>query len=627
VAGRILKEDIDALRQQADVVAVIGDYTSLRRGGKSFKGLCPFHTERTPSFTCTPDGNFFHCFGCGASGDIYDFLQRVEGLDFPEAVETLARRTGFPLRYEQLTTRERRAIGERSRLVATSHLARDHFVRRLLGEEGTIAREYLKERGFGRLEADTFEIGFATDAWEDLSRALLADGAEAEDLIAIGVSVRNDRGGLRDRFRGRLIFPIHDPGGDVIGFGGRVIPGIDYGDFDPPKYLNSPETTLYRKSKVLYGIPQARSEIVARDQVLICEGYTDVIALHQAGFANAVATCGTAVGVEHLRALARYTRRVVLAFDADRAGVQAAERAWDAVRELTGAGTTGLDLSVLPLPDGRDPADLVRDGGMEGLRAAVASARPVVPFLIASRLDQADLTTEQGRVAALREALTVLGRESDPELRRGWARSEIARPLGLAYDLVVASAARQGVLLDAVAGVASTREQRSSRPRPRATGAADPAVVDARLERSVLRVILQGPELLPAASSDLDESAFHHPAAAGVWRAIAAAGGPGAATDSVLTAAEDDMVRDVVRGLLLEEDPAASEVEPELRRQAAHDLVHRLLARALIVREQELRDRLARHDAAGDPGALLALQAELQELAGRRRALREGPVI
>ena len=622
MAGRILKEDIDALRQQADIVAVIGDYTTLRRAGKSFKGLCPFHTERTPSFTCTPEGNFFHCFGCGASGDIYDFLQRVEGMDFPESVETLARRTGFPLRYEQLSNRERRAIGERSRLIAVSHLARDHFVKRLLGEEGAAAREYLKGRGFGREEADVFELGFAPEAWEDLSRALVADGVEPDDLIAIGVSVRNDRGGLRDRFRGRVIFPIHDPGGDVIGFGGRVLPGIDFGDFEPPKYLNSPETPLYRKSRVLYGVPQARSEIVSRDQVLICEGYTDVIALHQAGFANAVATCGTAVGVEHLRALARYTRRVVLAFDADRAGMQAVERAWEAVRELTGAGTTTLELSVLPLPDGRDPADLVRDVGAEGLREAVLAARPVVPFLVASRLEQADLTSEQGRVAALREALTVLGREPDPDLRRGWARSEIARPLGLAYDLVVATAARQGIALDVVEGVASTRAARPAR-RDAAPVVHDPAVVDARLERSVLRAVLQTPELLPEAAEQLAEASFRHPSAAAVWRAIAAAGGPGAVTDEVLAAAEDDMVRDVVRGLMLEEDPAASDVEPELRRTAAIDLVHRLLARDLIVREQELRDRLASVDAACDPGTMLDLQRELQVLAGRRRDLRE----
>jgi DNA primase len=622
VAGRILKEDIDALRQQADIVAVIGDYTQLRRGGRSFKGLCPFHTEKTPSFTCTPDGNFFHCFGCGASGDIYDFLQRVEGMDFPEAVETLARRTGFPLRYEQLSNREKRAIGERSRLIAVSHLARDHFVRRLLGEEGTAAREYLKSRGFGRPEADVFELGFAPEAWDDLSRALIADGVEAEDLIAIGVSVRNDRGGLRDRFRGRVIFPIHDPGGDVIGFGGRVLPGIDFGDFEPPKYLNSPETALYRKSRVLYGVPQARSEIVSRDQVLICEGYTDVIALHQAGFANAVATCGTAVGVEHLRALARYTRRVVLAFDADRAGIQAAERAWEAVRELAGSGTTALDLSVLPLPDGRDPADLVRDVGADGLRDAVAAARPVVPFLIASRLEQADLTTEQGRVAALREALTVLGRESDPELRRGWARSEIARPLGLAYDHVVASAARQGITLDMVEGVASTRAARPAR-RDAAPVGVDPLVADAKLERAVLRAVLQTPALLPETAAQLVAASFRHPSAAAVWRAVTAAGGPGSAVDAVLDAAEDDMVRDVVRGLMLEDDPAASPTDPELRRTAATDLVNRLLARDLVEQEQELRERLAAVDAAGDPAAMLALQRELQTLAARRRALRE----
>ncbi len=621
MAGRILKEDIDALRQQADIVAVIGDYTTLRRGGRSFKGLCPFHTERTPSFTCTPEGNYFHCFGCGASGDIYDFLQRVEGMDFPEAVETLARRTGFPLRYEQLSNRERRAIGERSRLVAVSHLARDHFVRRLLGDEGVAAREYLKGRGFGRAEADAFELGFAPEAWDDLSRALVADGVEPEDLIAIGVSVRNDRGGLRDRFRGRVIFPIQDPGGDVIGFGGRVLPGIDFGDFEPPKYLNSPETSLYRKSRVLYGVPQARSEIVARDQVLICEGYTDVIALHQAGFANAVATCGTAVGVEHLRALARYTRRVVLAFDADRAGIQAAERAWEAVRELTSTGTTALELSVLPLPDGKDPADLAREVGADGMREAVAGARPVVPFLIASRLEQADLDTEQGRVAALREALTVLGREADPELRRAWARSEVARPLGIAYDLVAATAARQGVVLDTVAGVASTRAARPTRRE--AVPAPDAAVVDARLERAVLRVVLQDPALLPEAAWSLGAESFRHPSAAAVWRAVAAAGGPGVTTDAVLDAAEDDMVRDVVRGLLLEEDPAASAGEPELRRRAATDLVNRMVARDLVAQEQELRERLATVDAAGDPGGMLALQRELQDLAARRRALRD----
>jgi DNA primase len=377
VAGRIVKDDIETLRQQADIVAVVGDYTTLKRAGRSFKGLCPFHTERTPSFTVTPDGNFYHCFGCQASGDIYDFLMRIEGLAFPEAVEALARRSGFALRYEQLSAREQRAIGERSRLVAVTAAARDFFAAQLYTDEGEVARDYLKTRGFGRRDADTFELGFAPNRWEALSRALTAQGVDPADLVTVGVSVRTDRGGLRDRFRGRLMFPIHDPGGDVIGFGGRILDGLDHGDFDPPKYLNSNETPLYRKSRVLYGIPQARTEIVRAGTVLVCEGYTDVMALHQAGIANAVATCGTAVGVEHLRMIARYAQRVVLAFDGDAAGVKAAERAWEAARELARRRRRGRPRPAGPGPRGRPrprrPGPTARRGHV---REAVAAAIP-----------------------------------------------------------------------------------------------------------------------------------------------------------------------------------------------------------------------------------------------------------
>jgi DNA primase len=620
VAGRILKEDVEALRHQADIVAVIGDYTSLRRAGKSYKGLCPFHTERSPSFTCSPDGNFFHCFGCGASGDIYDFLQRIEGLDFPEAVETLARRTGFPLRYEQLSNRERRAIGERSRLVAVSELARDHFVRRLLGDEGVAARAYLKERGFGLPEAQAFGLGYATEAWDDLSRALVADGVEPDDLIAIGVSVRNDRGGLRDRFRARVIFPIKDPGGAVIGFGGRILPGIDHGDFDPPKYLNSPETPLYRKSRVLYGVSEARSEIVAKDQVLVCEGYTDVIALHQAGFANAVATCGTAVGTEHLRALSRYTSRIVLAFDADSAGIKAAERAWEAAREVAAGGSAAIDLSVLPLPTGRDPADLAREGGAEGVERAVADARPVVPFLIASRLAEGDLASEQGRSVVLKAALSVLGLEPSADLRRAWARSEVARPLGLAYDHVVASAARLGITLDPVQGIAAPARSAGSRGGI-AVGGTQLAETDVRLERAVLRALLQAPDARPVTSDELGEEHFRHPVAAAVWRAIVAAGGPGSELDGIVEGAQDDTTRDVLRSLLLEDDPVLSPKDPELRRRAVTEVVHRLLARSVADEERVLREELAAADAAGEPADVLRLQGRLREVGDRRRAL------
>ena len=309
MAGRIRREDIDALRTQADIVAVVSDHTQLKRAGTRMKGLCPFHSEKTPSFTVDPGQGFFHCFGCGEGGDVYDFLQRISGLSFTEAVEQLARRTGFTLHYENLTPGEKRRLGERSRLVEINQAALELFRGWLYAEEGEAARDYLKSRGFGRADAERFQLGYALNTWESLTRELKSRGYGTSELVKVGLAAQNDRGGLRDRFRGRLIFPVFDAGGDPIGFGGRILPGLDYGDFEPPKYYNSPETPLYHKTQVLYGLSNARTDMAATGEVLICEGYTDVMALHQAGFGNAVATCGTAVGAEHFRVLSRYVNR------------------------------------------------------------------------------------------------------------------------------------------------------------------------------------------------------------------------------------------------------------------------------------------------------------------------------
>ncbi len=626
MAGRIVKDDIEALRRQADIVAVVGDYTTLRRSGRSFKGLCPFHTERTPSFNVTPEGNFFHCFGCNASGDIYDFLMRIEGLEFPEAVEALARRTGFSLRYEELSARERQAIGERSRLVDATRAANAFFQAALYREEGKVARDYLKARGFGAEDAKRFELGFAPNEWDALSRSLTAEGVKAEDLIAVGVAMRNDRGGLRDRFRGRLIFPVHDPGGDVVGFGGRILDALDYGDFDPPKYLNSPETPLYRKTRVLYGVPQARAEIVRAEQVLICEGYTDVMALHQAGFANAVATCGTAVGTEHLRMVSRYAERIVLAFDGDAAGVKAAERAWDAARELTAAGGGNLDLRVLVLPEDQDPADLVRAVGADGLREAVDGATPVVPFVVAHRVADADLGSEAGRTAALRAALEVVGREPDPDLRREWARTEVADRLGVPYDFVVRTAARMNVELDRHEGVAVTTARSASEPQTHRR--ADQAT--ARRERDALRVALQRPELLPDEWYELTEDDFTHPTGRAVFSALSGAGGPGVELTAVLEQAADDELRAVIRRLALEDDPAlpATDGDTEAARAAnevaplvAAERIRRLLASRIEAEEHRLRDRLGQLHHVNDAEELRTIQRQLHELQLRRREL------
>ncbi len=628
MAGRILKDDIETLRRQADIVAVVGDYTTLKRAGRSFKGLCPFHTEKTPSFTVTPDGNFFHCFGCDASGDLYDFLMRIEGLEFPEAVEALARRTGFTLRYEELSARERRAIGERSRLVDATRAANDFFQTQLYSDAGKVARDYLKARGFGAEDAKRFELGFAPNEWDALSLALTREGLKAEDLIAVGVAMRNDRGGLRDRFRGRLIFPVHDPGGDVVGFGGRVLDALDYGDFDPPKYLNSPETPLYKKTRVLYGVPQARADIVRAEQVLICEGYTDVMALHQAGFSNAVATCGTAVGTEHLRMVSRYANQVVFAFDGDAAGVKAAERAWDAARELTSAGGGNLDLRVLVLPSDQDPADLVREVGAEGLRSAVDDATPVVPFVVGHRIEEADLTTEAGRTAALRAALEIVGREPDPDLRREWVRTEVADRIGVPYDFAVRTAQRMGIEVDRHEGVAV----RSRQDRPTASSASGPDRAAARRERDVLRVALQRPELLPEEWYELTEEDLTHPVARSLFTALQAAGGPGVDLSAVLEQASDDDLRGVIRRLALEDDPGLPSVghdgggvaDPEgMAARVAAERVRRLLAERIQAQEHTLRARLGELHHVSDADELRALQRQLIVLQQRRRELRD----
>jgi len=617
VAGRIRKEDVQALKERADIASVIADHTDLKKAGTRLKGLCPFHTEKTPSFTVDPVKGYYHCFGCGEGGDVYSFLQKVGGLDFTEAVEQLARRTGYELHYEDLSPGQRRALGERSRLVEINQRALAFFVERLASDEGAVAREYLHDRGFGDEDAEAFSLGYAPNDWERLSRLLVTEGFDRRELIRVGLSVDNKRGGLRDRFRGRLIFPVRDAGGDPIGFGGRVLPGLDYGDFDPPKYYNSPETPLYHKAKVLYGLSESRTGMAAGGEVLVCEGYTDVMALHQAGITNAVATCGTAVGAEHFRVLARYVNKVVLAFDNDEAGVKAAERAASEAASVDAeAPGQRFQLRVLGLDEGTDPADLVQTRGAEALHAAVTAAEPVTGFLVDAEVARADLSTDEGRAAALRAAVARLGDEPDPDLRRVWARTRIADPIGVSVQWVTSTAQRLGVTLDrhdgVAAGVAVRRRGggQGGRLAPRATP-------EAALERRVLRAVLQHPEWLPEEWWELTDADFTHPRARQLHAAIEAGGGPGVPLEDVLAAAPDDDIRSLVRSVALEvADP------PDTPDTAAGE-VRALRERALALQVADIDQRLAEVNAMTDPDGFRALNAERFALEQRRRQLRE----
>ncbi len=615
MAGRINREDIDRLRQQADALAVIGDHVTLKRAGKTWKGLCPFHTEKTPSFNVMPDEARWYCYGCSEGGDLIDFLRRIDGLDFVEAVETLARRTGVTLRYEELSARQRKALGEQARMLEVNRAAMAWFKQQLLGERGTVARQYLKDRGFGKEDAERFELGFAPDEWDALARHLTEDeGFDRQDVLAVRLAKPNSRGGLLDTFRGRLLFPVKDVRGEPIGFGGRVLPALDYGDFTPPKYLNSPEYRLYQKTKVLYGMYEARTAIAGAQEVVICEGYTDVMALHQAGFGNAVATCGTAVGTEHFRLLASRVDRVVLAFDGDEAGQKAARRAFEAAREVHDAGAPAFQLRVLVLPDGSDPADMVRDQGVEAVRTAVAEAPDVVPFLVRGVVEGVEGADEEARIAALREAIDLLALEPDQDRRRVWARTEVAAGLGLSLEFVARSAQRQGVELDQHTGVASeVATTQRGRIAP-----ADVNRARAARERTVLRFALQTPEELPEEWYELTADDLTHPSAKALFEAMQAAGGPGSTLTSMLDATDDDDVRRLLQELTVEE-PAVPDTRASIAEQ-----VRLVLAERIDEHARALRHELSRLNDATDGDRTVEIMRELQQLEERRRRLRQG---
>ncbi len=351
MAGRIRDEDVVAVRERTDIVKLVSGYLMLKKAGHDrFVGLCPFHTEKTPSFGVSPSKGLYHCFGCGKGGDAIGFLRDVEHLEFSEAVERLAKDAGVTLRYEGDTPAERRVASKRQALVRANEAAFELYHRTLLeGKEGEEARAYLESRGIDRDVAAEFEIGYAP-AYPDFLLRRLVKSLSAELLVEAGLAIKDQEGNVRDRFRRRITFPVHDLSGKAVGIGARILPGGSGRD-EGPKYLNSPETPVYRKAEVLYNLQRAKSSATRLGELYLVEGYTDVIAMVRAGVTNTVATCGTALGEGHFRLASRFAQRMVLAFDSDDAGARAAERAFEFVERFP------VQPVVLILPEGLDPAD------------------------------------------------------------------------------------------------------------------------------------------------------------------------------------------------------------------------------------------------------------------------------
>jgi DNA primase len=493
----IVDEDIARVRESTDIVAVISGYTQLKRVGQRWTGLCPFHNEKSPSFSVNQAEGLYHCFGCKASGDAITFVREVEHLDFPGAVEWLAAKAGITLRYTEKDESEGRK--RQARLYSLTEQACEWYHHRLRkAPDAAAARAYLRSRGFDADEVAHYRIGWAPDDWDSLVRTLKAS---REDIEAAGLGFVNRRNRMQDFFRGRILFPILDERERVIGFGGRKLP-----DAEGPKYQNSRDNVLYNKSKALYGINWAKADAVASNQILVCEGYTDVIGFARAGVPRAVATCGTALTEDHVRVLKRFTRNVVLAYDADEAGQSAAERvyAWEQAHDI--------QFSVLSLPPGTDPDELARSDP-QALQAAVADPRPFLEFRVSRVLGAADLRGPEGRARAAEAALGVVAEHPDPLVRDQYVM-QIA-------DTCRIDASQLRARLEAVLRSPKPRREeehgrRRSAPLPepppdmqQPTAPRLPPLPDG-VEREVLRLAVNQPEV---AAPFLEETFFLHPTA------------------------------------------------------------------------------------------------------------------
>ncbi len=612
--ARILPEDIATVRERARIDEVISDQVTLKpAGGGSLKGLCPFHDERSPSFHVTPAKGLYHCFGCQAGGDVIDFVMKTDMVTFSEAVEKLATRFGVTLRYAEGGSGRTSQQGQRTRLIEVNAAAAEFFRSNLEAPQAAPAREFLGDR---QLDPVPFGVGFALPGWDNLVRHLRSKGFTDNEIVMAGLALRGNRGPY-DRFRGRIIWPIRDLSGEVVGFGARRIMPDD----DGPKYLNTPETPVYHKSQVLYGVDLARKQIARSQQVVIVEGYTDVMACHLAGVDTAVATCGTAFGEDHVKVLRRllldqdeHRGEVIFTFDSDEAGRKAALRAFDVDQKFVG------QTFVAVTGDGMDPCDLRIQSGDQAVRDLVSNRIPLVEFVIRSKIDGFDLDSAEGRTNALRNAAPVIASIPDRILRNEYVRL-----------LSGWTGVEQALVLDAVKQSAS-----SAKPVPRPVSA-NPAIPDERdpagqVERESLKLALQSPELVHTWYESVEPQAFTGEAYGRIYGAIVAAGGPPAAPDehwitAVLEQCPDDQVRAGVRALSVElPRQLFGDEEAQIDQRFAENVLSRLLELDAGRRLREVKARLQRINPVESQDEYRRLFADVLALEQYRRDLREALV-
>jgi len=581
--GQIPEEFIDDLRHRADIVEIIREFVPLKKQGQNMVGLCPFHAEKTPSFVVSPQKQIYHCFGCGKGGNVFTFIMEKNGMTFPEAVSFLAKRYGVMVPGPAVSPERQKQESLTKRYYHINELAARFFSSRLYDKAGAEALSYLASRGIDRKTMEKFALGYAPPGWDELSRFLLAQGCSEREVLLLGLSIKTQKGGLVDRFRHRIIYPIMDEAGRVAGFGGRVL------DDSQPKYLNSPETPLFSKGRHLYGLNLAKGAIRSQDKSVIMEGYMDVITAHQHEICNAVGTLGTALTVEQARLLMRYSYQAVICFDADQAGEKAALRGLDILQEQ------GCQVSVISVPGAKDPDEFIKKEGKERFAELIERAQPLLEYKLSKLIERGDAQTIAGKVRIAQSLVPDLAKIQSP-LARQASIQMIGERLALPETAIHAEIRKTFS--------AGSPVLRNSQRQGRTLSAREKA------QRFLIRLSLEKPEVITEIEQWGGRDLFSDQLLKEIYQNnyLIFQAGHNIKADDLMTLLENGACRDALSGIMLTEEV------PENWGRVFKDCLALLKTEMLNRKIAESNTRMSQLEKIGEASKSLELMAEIQRL-------------